>query len=78
MVKAWQDARAGHEDIYIQRLDPTGFALWGDDGRGVCVDGAAQLHPVLCGDGHGGEAQEATEGEAADIAQRLCRIDTSK
>ena len=38
----WQDARGGAGDVYAQRLDARGFALWGEHGTSVCDEAHAQ------------------------------------
>lgn len=37
VIVAWEDRRAGHDDIYAQRLDVNGRAMWQVDGVPVCT-----------------------------------------
>jgi hypothetical protein len=68
---AWANAGG---DIYAQKLDETGVALWGSGGLLVCSATGTQNHPRLCLDGSGGViiAWEDARGAATDIyAQRV-------
>lgn len=47
---AWEDLRGATWDIYAQRLDSTGAARWGGDGRAVSTAPASQLGPVIIGE----------------------------
>ncbi|MGH7731920.1 MAG: hypothetical protein ACRENJ_11795, partial [Candidatus Eiseniibacteriota bacterium] len=53
-IVVWQDARAGATDIYAQRIDADGVALWATGGVLVCGAGGDQKAPVVVGDGQGG------------------------
>ncbi len=54
-IVAWQDNRSGLDyDIYAQRLDANGNALWGANGAVVCSDSGHQYNPQLVTDGAGG------------------------
>lgn len=53
-IVVWQDARFGDPDIYGQRLDSTGAALWGPDGAVICSADQDQVLPRLISDGSGG------------------------
>lgn len=50
----WQDYRSGNADIYAQRVDRNGNALWVDDGVIVCSAAKDQLYPKMVSDGAGG------------------------
>lgn len=51
----WQDRRDGATfDIYVQRVDPLGNALWTVDGVLVCNEAADQTDPRVVSDGAGG------------------------
>jgi hypothetical protein len=51
----WQDRRDGSTfDIYVQRVDPLGNALWTPDGVLVCNEAADQTDPRVVSDGAGG------------------------
>lgn len=49
-VITWQDERGADADIYVQRVDATGTALWTADGVALCTASGAQLAPVLISD----------------------------
>jgi hypothetical protein len=53
-IVVWQDGRASSQDIYAQRIDPTGMVLWPDSGVAVCTASSDQTLPVAISDGHGG------------------------
>ena len=53
-VMVWEDKRAGHYDIYAQRLDASGAALWGANGRLIVSVPYDQRTPRLGADGLGG------------------------
>lgn len=51
---AWQDFRAGTDDIYAQRINAEGDVLWATDGVPVCTVSGEQLRPTIVSDGSGG------------------------
>ena len=51
---AWTDPRNGSNDIYMQRVDGAGNALWTPDGIAVCNATSAQDYAALLSDGAGG------------------------
>lgn len=51
---AWSDFRGGDENLYAQRLNASGAALWSENGRPVGVGTGAQGSPDLVADGTGG------------------------
>ncbi len=51
---AWDDARGGPQDIYVQHVDSTGAMTWTPDGRLVCGAPDVQAIPALAADGVGG------------------------
>ena len=51
---AWQDARNGTTDIYAQRINSTGTAVWAPDGIAVCGATDGQFSPQIISDGIGG------------------------
>ncbi len=53
-VIAWQDYRGGTSDIYAQRLNGSGAALWTTDGVPLCTAGTNQVYPMIGSDGAGG------------------------
>lgn len=54
VIVVWRDQRSGGLDIYAQRLDAHGAALWAADGVGVCTVSNNQYAPVAVSDGAGG------------------------
>jgi len=75
-ILVWTDARNSSLDIYAQRVDATGAALWTADGVAVCTDPASQEAPRVLGDGSGGAIFVWDDFRAADFlsdiyAQRL-------
>jgi hypothetical protein len=54
-IVAWQDNRTGVEvDIYAQRVNDVGAAVWDYNGLAVCTAAGLQNPPVLLSDGAGG------------------------
>jgi len=52
-VVCWEDRLAG-SDVYAQRIDHDGGALWTADGLAVCDEASDQYYPLLCSDGENG------------------------
>lgn len=74
VIAAWEDYRSGAADIYVQRLDANGTALWTANGVGVCTQAASQVLPTIASDGAGGAiiAWQDFRGADGDIyAQRV-------
>ncbi len=73
-IIAWQDSRGSNYDIYAQRIDPAGTALWPANGVPVCTASSDQISPAAVTDGHGGAiiAWQDSRGSNYDIyAQRI-------
>jgi hypothetical protein len=73
-IVVWQEARAGARDIYAQRLDASGAALWEPDGIPISAAGSARRYPEMVADGVGGAIVMWKDGRAgADdlYAQRV-------
>ena len=73
MFVAWTDNRSG-TDVYAQRLDAAGVALWDAGGLAVCAGSGAHAFPSAVPDGTGAAivAWEDTRNGASDVyAQRL-------
>lgn len=75
-IAVWEDKRAGHYDIYAQRLDASGAAQWGANGRLVVSVPFDQRTPRLSADGLGGIvvawSDSRNENSKPDVyAQRL-------
>ena len=54
VIVVWDDLRTGVTDIYAQRLDASGNALWAVDGVPICTAVNAQFSPRVVSDGAGG------------------------
>ena len=71
-IIVWDDRRSATTDIYAQRLNPAGTALWTANGVGVCTDGSAdQSIPRIVPDGANGAITTWTDGRGEVYAQRL-------
>jgi hypothetical protein len=77
-IVAWEDYRSGNYDIYAQRLDADGGALWTEDGIAVCNADDDQYGQVLISDvGNGAiitwDAYDSVNSCQNIIAQRIDR-----
>jgi hypothetical protein len=73
-IFAWTDLRGGSQDLYAQRIDASGTALWASDGVPVCLATGSQTDVVVESDGAGGAvfAWIDPRGGANDVyAQRI-------
>ncbi len=75
-IVVWQDWRAGtNSDLYAQRVDMDGTALWATDGIAICTAAGDQYSHQLVSDGAGGAVIAWTDfqvGYSRDIyAQRI-------
>lgn len=75
-IFTWQDPRngVGNTDVYAQRVNATGTALWTANGVAVCTASGEQLQPALVGDGAGGAIlawSDARTGTQQVYAQRV-------
>lgn len=53
-IVGWRDFRAGESDLYAQRLNASGTALWTADGVGVCLASGGQTDLRVVSDPRGG------------------------
>jgi hypothetical protein len=54
-IITWEDYRNGlNYDIYAQRIDSNGNALWTANGVAICTAAHNQFYPAIIGDGNGG------------------------
>jgi len=53
-IITWQDYRGGNWDIYAQKVDANGNALWTANGVVVCAAAGSQNSPIVILDGAGG------------------------
>ena len=51
VILAWTDLRDGNLDVYAQRLNAAGAALWAPDGVPVCTARGDQGTPSIAADG---------------------------
>lgn len=54
IIVAWQDKRDGNFDIFGQRFDANGVALWESNGKKLCRNNGDQVDPKIVLDGMGG------------------------
>jgi len=76
VILTWQDKRNGNFDIYAQRVNSLGNALWAPNGAPVCSGDGDQVDPVIASVDNGGATIAWTDyrGESGftDIyAQRM-------
>jgi len=53
-IIAWEDGRSGNTDIYAQRINSAGSALWTTHGVGICVEPNDQNSIAIVKSGSGG------------------------
>lgn len=53
-IITWEDMRGGNYNIYSQRVDASGAALWTANGVAICTATGAQIDPAILSDGAGG------------------------
>ncbi len=75
VIIVWEDRRSGFFDIYAQRINASGVALWTANGVAVSAAGDSQQNPAIVTDGSGGAIitwQDSRSLSAYDIyAQRI-------
>ena len=75
VITAWSDTRSDTADVYAQRIDAGGNALWGVNGSLICGAPRDQDQPTLASDGSGGAIvvwRDFRAGATGDLyAQRL-------
>jgi hypothetical protein len=70
----WQDKRSGNFDIYAQRINSYGTALWTADGVAVCTERNNQDYPFVVADDAGGAIvvwRDLRDGDYDVYAQRF-------
>jgi hypothetical protein len=75
-IIVWTDTRDIGSDIYAQRIDSSGNALWVDEGVPVATGSSEQIDPQLTGDGQHGaivtwSAHTNTAQDGHIFAQRI-------
>ena len=53
-IITWSDDRGIDHDIYAQRIDPNGNALWINNGMAICTENDNQEYPKICSGGSEG------------------------
>jgi predicted lipoprotein with Yx(FWY)xxD motif len=72
-IITWQDKRSGKFEIYAQRMNSDGNAVWGTDGIPICTQDS-NYNPIIVSDGIGGAiiSWQSYRGSAtADIYAQL-------
>lgn len=80
VIVAWDDWRnASDDDIYVQRLNAYGDALWPDGGVALCTATNDQWYPKLVSDGAGGAIVTWVDKRLGSIDEDIYaqRIDAS-
>lgn len=69
----WEDQRAGgsETDIFVQRIDNSGIALWGANGLNICNAAFNQLNPQIAPDGVDGIVATWTDNRAGTTNQQI-------
>ncbi len=74
-ILAWWDMRSGDFNIYAQRIDLTGNALWIKDGLAVCVESSIQNCVSISSDGSGGAIMAWNDNRVSAFDVYAQRID---
>jgi hypothetical protein len=74
-IFTWQDPRSGGTDVYAQRVNAGGTALWTPNGLAVCTASGEQLQPALVGDGAGGAILAWTDARTGTQQIYVQRVD---
>ena len=70
----WEDQRSGNDDLYAQRMDALGCALWTANGVSICTADSNQWSPQITSDGSGGAIatwEDRRRGQWDIYAQRV-------
>ncbi len=73
-IMAWVDQRNGERDIFVQKIDAAGAALWTSDGVAICTATLDQYYPEIATDGLGGAFitwQDERSGTLDIYAQKI-------
>ncbi|MDD3642300.1 MAG: FlgD immunoglobulin-like domain containing protein [Candidatus Krumholzibacteria bacterium] len=73
-ILSWRDGRNGNDDIYAQRIGPSGTARWTTNGIAVCTNNSTQQYPYPVPDGSGGAVivwEDWRNGNVDVYAQRI-------
>jgi hypothetical protein len=76
-VVVWKDGRSGLTHLFLQKIDPSGYPVWVDDGVPVCPYWIGEWDQLVAPDGDGGAIvvwKHQTVSNGDDIfAQRIGR-----
>jgi hypothetical protein len=72
-IITWSDSRGANRDIYVQKVDSSGAALWTADGVAICTATGDQLDAQIASDGSGGViiSWQDDRGDGDIYAQRM-------
>ena len=73
-IITWQDQRIDTGDVYAQRVNASGSAIWSDNGTAICTATNHQSNAQLVSDGSGGAIitwQDQRSGSNNDIYAQL-------
>jgi len=73
-IIAWFDNRNGPTDVFVQRIDASGNALWGANGVAVCLESGQQAQIAIAADNAGGAFivwQDQRSGQSDIYAQHV-------
>ncbi|MEO6462613.1 MAG: hypothetical protein ABIP29_06010, partial [Candidatus Eisenbacteria bacterium] len=73
-IVTWSDFRGAAFDIYAQRVDSSGAAMWTANGVALCTATNFQSHPAIVSDGSGGAIvtwDDSRTGNSRIYAQRV-------
>ncbi len=76
-IVTWRDHRNGNADIYAQRVDSGGNALWQSDGVALCTAAEDQNYPEIVPDGYGGAIVTWHDERGSDREIYAQRVDSS-
>lgn len=71
IIVAWDNPQGGNGDIFIQRMDAAGAALWGAAGIAMTSTPYFEHSPKVCEDGSGGAVLSWSDQGSASFAQRV-------
>lgn len=54
VIVTWRDGRNGHDDIFIDKISPSGISSWQQNGVLISNSNFNKLNPNICSDGNGG------------------------
>jgi hypothetical protein len=76
-VITWEDKRTDTSDVYVQRVDASGNALWTADGVAICTATGNQFAPQITSDGAGGAIMTWRDYRTGDPDIYAQRVDAS-